>query len=83
MDALRINEYVTQQSRTMNLVYQQRKGPADLNQEIKMIEKKIRQCQKRIDEEKRRKEDSMPIDIQSSGSRRITCRILKKLSRGK
>ena len=38
MDALRINEYVTQQSRTMNLVYQQRKGPADLNQEIKMEE---------------------------------------------
>ena len=49
VDALRINEYVTQQSRTMNFVYQQRKGPADLNQEIKMIERKIRQCQKRID----------------------------------
>lgn len=57
---MRINEYVTQQSRTMNFVCQQRKGPADLNQEIKMIEKKIRQCQKRLDEEKRRKENSMP-----------------------
>lgn len=59
LDALRINEYVTQQSRTMNFAYQQRKGPADLNQEIKMIEKKIRQCQKKIEDEKRRKEDSM------------------------
>jgi predicted RNA-binding protein with PIN domain len=39
----------------MNYVYQQKKSSNDLNQEIRMIEKKIRQCQRKLDEEKKRK----------------------------
>ncbi len=39
----------------MNYVNAQKKSSTDLNQEIKMIEKKIRACQKKIDDEKKRK----------------------------
>jgi predicted RNA-binding protein with PIN domain len=41
----------------MNYAYLQKNSSVNLNQEIRMIEKKIRQCQRKMEEEKRRKNE--------------------------
>ena len=53
-EAMRLNEYVAQQTKTMSYVFQ-KKSAVDLNQEIRLIERKIRNCQKKLEEDKRRK----------------------------
>jgi predicted RNA-binding protein with PIN domain len=45
---------VTQQNKTLNYAYH-KKSSTDLNQEIKLIEKKIKQCQRKIEDEKKKK----------------------------
>jgi hypothetical protein len=39
----------------INYIYNQKKSPAEASEEIRLIEKKIRQCQKKIEVEKKRK----------------------------
>lgn len=52
-DSAKIPEHYINQSKTLN--YMQKKSSSDLGQEIRMIDKKIRQCQRKIEEDKKRK----------------------------
>jgi predicted RNA-binding protein with PIN domain len=52
---MRLGDYVAQQSRTMGYVMAQKGSAADLAQEIRAIERKIRQCQQKLDRDKKRK----------------------------
>lgn len=48
-DSGRVYEYTHQSTKIPSHAIRQKINSSELNQEIKLIEKKIRQCQKRID----------------------------------
>jgi hypothetical protein len=60
-EAHRLGEYVAHQSKTMSYVFAQKGSGADLGQEIKAIEKKIRQCQQKLEKEKRLKAECISL----------------------
>ncbi len=57
---MRLNDYVAQQSRTIGYVMANKGSSADLAQEIKAIERKIRQCQQKLERDKKRKAECKP-----------------------
>jgi hypothetical protein len=47
-----------------------KKSTSDINQEIRLIDRKIRQCQRKIEEEKKMKMEGIYAIIQSKEERR-------------